>query len=343
MPERTESAQEREQRGAREPGRQGEKSSLALTPDLRTDAAARRILQGLLDAMLANEVGIREDLDPEFLHDFRVAVRRTRSALGQIKRVFPMRTTERFRREFAWLGQITGPTRDLDVYLLNFEGYRGALPEALRSHLQPLRAFLERHRRSEHRALLRVLDGRRYRKLVQDWGRFLHSPLPRRPRAPNARRPVAEVASRRIRRTYRRAREQGGAITPESPSTDLHELRKTCKKLRYLMEFFGALYPEEPMKRLVKALKRLQDNLGELQDLEVQHESLTRFEALMAAEQALDTATRDAMEWLVRSLEERKHKVRKRFSREFERFTEPRLTRLFHTLFRADSEDRIGA
>ncbi|MFC1662475.1 CHAD domain-containing protein, partial [Gemmatimonadota bacterium] len=39
--------------------------------------------------MRANEVGMLKNLDSEFLHDFRVAVRRTRSGLTQLKGVFP--------------------------------------------------------------------------------------------------------------------------------------------------------------------------------------------------------------------------------------------------------------
>ena len=42
-----------------------------------------------LQTLRINEDGVRKDLDSEFLHDFRVAVRRTRSALSQIKGVFP--------------------------------------------------------------------------------------------------------------------------------------------------------------------------------------------------------------------------------------------------------------
>jgi len=34
---------------------------------------------------------------------------------------------DQFSRKFAWLGEITGPTRDLDVYLLNFGAYKNSL------------------------------------------------------------------------------------------------------------------------------------------------------------------------------------------------------------------------
>jgi hypothetical protein len=42
-----------------------------------------------------------------------VTVRRTRSLLGQIKHVFPPDVVEHFSTEFAWIGRLTGPPRDL--------------------------------------------------------------------------------------------------------------------------------------------------------------------------------------------------------------------------------------
>ena len=68
------------------------KLDVPLDPSMRTDAALRRILVALLAAMRANEDGTRRDLDPEYLHDFRVAIRRTRSCLGQVKGVLDRKT-----------------------------------------------------------------------------------------------------------------------------------------------------------------------------------------------------------------------------------------------------------
>ena len=55
----------------------------------RPTAGARQIHHALLGIIVANEPGLRANLDTEFLHDFRVAVRRTRSLLGQVRQVFP--------------------------------------------------------------------------------------------------------------------------------------------------------------------------------------------------------------------------------------------------------------
>ena len=62
---------------------------MTLAPAVRAETAPGEIHLALLGILLANEPGLRANLDTEFLHDFRVAVRRTRALLGQIKQVFP--------------------------------------------------------------------------------------------------------------------------------------------------------------------------------------------------------------------------------------------------------------
>ena len=103
--------------------------------------------------MRANEAGVRAALDTEFLHDYRVAVRRTRSALSQLKGVFDPSRLAPFRKEFAWLGEVTGPLRDLDVYLLTLPDYRSELPVASRHDLDPLEQLLMKTQ--PHRETLR--------------------------------------------------------------------------------------------------------------------------------------------------------------------------------------------
>ncbi len=88
--------------------------------------------------MRANEEGIKADSDMEFLHDYRTAVRRTRSALSQIPDVFPPETTERYKEAFGLLGEQSNRLRDLDVYLLSEPEYRAMFPEAMRDHIAPL-------------------------------------------------------------------------------------------------------------------------------------------------------------------------------------------------------------
>ncbi len=321
----------------KQPSGYSSKLNIPLEPEMRSDAATKRVLLSLLDAIEANEAGTKSDLDSEFLHDFRVAVRRTRSALSQIKGVLPQRILERFQPDFGWLGQVTGPTRDMDVYLLKFDDYRDSLPASTQTDLAPLHDFLVAHQQTEHKKLVREINLARYRKLVREWRKYLESPVSGRASAavPNAARPIQDVANERIWKVYRRVIREGHAITPSSPAEDLHELRKTCKKLRYLMEFFQNLYPPKDIKALIKALKVLQDNLGDFQDLEVQALNLTHFSEQMVDEGTVPPQTLMAMGILVDGLGRRQHQAREEFAARFGQFAAEDIRSQFQTLFAA--------
>ncbi len=325
-----------------------------LTDSLTTWEAAQILLHHLLNVMQANESGLRDAIDTEFLHDYRVAVRRTRSILGQIKHIFPGKLLDYFKREFYWLGVITTPARDLDMYLLKFEGYMRALPADLQSNLTPFRLFLERHWKIEHAHLCQALDSKRYQELISQWQQALASKdmqlqsddsVPLQQTSPqetfNATKPARQVVSARIRKLYKRVLKEGCAITPESHDETLHELRKTCKKFRYLIEFFHDYYPDKQIKRLVKTLKMLQENLGDFQDLCVQVNQLNCFAEQMRQEGLADTKTIMAMGVLVQKLTAHKAAVRTEFSQRFKAFIQTDKNNAAFT--RALSSQRTGA
>ncbi len=317
----------------RQPGTYSPKLNVNLSPELRADEATRLILRRLLTTMQDNEEGTREAIDSEFLHDFRVAVRRTRSALSQIKDVLPEAILKRFKTEFAWLGQITGPTRDLDVYLLKFNGYQNSLPESMRNDLDALRDFLQQRQQAEQQALAKALSSPRYKRLVNAWRKFLEAPIPSRSTRPNASRPILSVAKERTWRVYRHALKEGRAIKPQTPAEALHELRKTCKKLRYLMEFFQSLYPPSEIRALIKVLKTLQDNLGEFQDYEVQITTLKYYSEQMLAEGRAPAGTLMAMGILIENLANHQRQVRESFANCFDEFGSQDHQQHFKALF----------
>ena len=89
------------------PGDYSSKLNLSLNHEASGREATCEILKCLQDVMHQNEAGIRADWDTEFLHDFRVAIRRTRSALSQIKGVLPEDAVAHFKDEFRQLGRST--------------------------------------------------------------------------------------------------------------------------------------------------------------------------------------------------------------------------------------------
>jgi len=327
----------------RRPGDYSSRLNFKLDPQARADQVARQIHLHLLDTLERNIAGTKADLDTEFLHDLRVAVRRTRSALTQIKGVFTEEEVERFKSRFSWIGQITGPTRDLDVYLLDYGRYRDSLPKSFRKDLEPLHAFLIDHRQREHKALVRRLNSPHFRVLVKEWREFLETETPETALAPNAGKKIKKLADKRIYKTYERVLMDGLMILPNSPAEMLHELRKECKKLRYLLEFFQSLYPRKKVRILIKALKVLLDNLGDFQDLEVQAHKLRELAHQMQAEGNVPADTLLAMGMLVNSLLHRQQQAREEFADCFSVFSGREVSDIFEALFpRKEKRDLWG-
>jgi len=302
------------------PGGTSAKLELALAPEQRADSAAAVALTRLLRVIEANLPGTLADVDSEFLHDLRVAVRRTRSVQRQLAGVFPPRALARFRAEFRWLQQVTGPARDLDVYVLEFDDFRAALPGGPDYDLHPLRGLLARQRAAEHKRTARALRSERARALLAEWSTFLAA-LVEEPEddRPDAGRSIADVAGERIRRVYRRMVRMGDAIDAASPPQALHDLRKQGKELRYLLELFGGLHPAKVVRPMVKTLKSLQDTLGRFQDREVQAGMLRSLREEVAA---LDggAAALMAMGLLVDRLEQEQASARSEFADRFAAF-----------------------
>jgi len=318
------------------PGDYTSKLQVQLDPSMSMAEATIEIHRVLLKSMLANEEGTRQDLDSEFLHDFRVAVRRTRSALSQIRKVLPKTAVKLFGEEFSWLGRITGPKRDLDVYLLKMEDYKSLLPKGVRKDLTPLYEFLKERQQEEHRLLVDALDSEKYRQLVQNWQQFLDMQVSAEAVSPEAEKPVCSASSKRIWKVYRRILKKGSKIDEQSPAAALHELRIECKKLRYLLEFFRSLHDPGEIRELLKSLRTLQDNLGDFNDFEVQQATLKQFARNMLEGDKARVETLLAMGQLIERLEVSQRKVRQRFSKRFAGFSSQANENRYRALFSSE-------
>ena len=262
------------------------KPKIALVPGTRTDEAAGVVLRRLLKIAEVNLPGTIADLDTEFLHDLRVSIRRARSVLRELKAVHDPEERARLRDELKWAQALTGPVRDLDVELLEWDRLAGLLPPDRATELEPLRALLARRRATELTKLRRGLRSERFRNVLAAWRALAKGP-PADPddalRADGAR-PIEAVAGARIRTVYRRMVRDGSRIDDDSPPESLHELRKRGKELRYLLELFGSPFPADVVKPMVSTLKDLQEVLGRFQDRAVQVELLDEVRDELAAQ-----------------------------------------------------------
>ncbi len=128
-----------------------------LRPGDSASEGVRDLLATLLASMTANEPGIRDDADMEYLHQLRVAIRRMRTLLGEIKGVLPRREAADLRGEMRWIAVLTGHRRGLDVQIENLTDYPGLLPEDMATLLGSVEDRIRTRRRQAHPELLAAL------------------------------------------------------------------------------------------------------------------------------------------------------------------------------------------
>ena len=90
---------------------------LQLAKDATVDAAITAIFAECFEHWTFNEAAALHGLNPEGVHQMRVALRRMRSALSDFKQVIPAAQVAWLRPETRWLIENLGPARDWDVFL----------------------------------------------------------------------------------------------------------------------------------------------------------------------------------------------------------------------------------
>ena len=302
---------------------------LRLRPDMRADRASSAICRRLAEVVEANLPGVLADIDPEFLHDLRVAIRRSRSVLKEMRKVFPAKELPQARTDLRWIQELTGPTRDLDVLLHEWPSMVEPVPASMSGDLQPLVDLLQRERQEAYSAMRRHLRSRRFSTV---WARWTALIAQSRFDGPDAGRHIGELAGGRIVSVYRSMVEMGAAIDDASPAADLHDLRKRGKELRYLLELFGVMWPAEQVKPLVSALKGLQDVLGHYQDDEIQVRELRSLGPDVAATPG-GTDSLIALGFVLEELTERQRRARHDFARRFADFSDQPTRRIVDRTF----------
>lgn len=293
---------------------------LRLQPGQPVGFAARSILLHLLDVIEANEDGVRQDLDPGFLHDLRVAVRRTRTLLSAMKRTLSAPHFKHYRGEFAWLAALTGPVRDLDVHLGGFSEYAAWLGPEHAHGLEVLRSAMRARRSEERRLLLEGLASQRYRALKKGWRALLEA-QDERWGTGAAGVPAAEAALAMIHRRHAKVLARGAELGADARPEEFHALRKQVKKLRYLIELFAGAMPAGEARPMLRTLKELQKRLGTYQDASVHLAALKELRDSIAGEDRQNAAGQ-ALSLLLDRLRSRRRAAAEDFARTFSRFAD---------------------
>jgi len=233
--------------------------------DDRIDLAIRKALTHQFQRFREQLPGVLLDIDTEFVHQARVAVRRIRSGLRLFRGAIAEATADSLGGELRWLGGLFGAVRDLDVFLLNLSRFEGKLERFPAKKKQAFENWVETRRRGVQNTLCEAFGSARYKTLERRIAMFLERPLPSRPRAPLAAKTVREIAPVLLMDKFETVIKQGAAVLARPKLKEFHRLRIQMKRFRYACEFMAPAY-EDALDSIIERSVAIQDCLGELQD-----------------------------------------------------------------------------
>jgi CHAD domain-containing protein len=218
------------------------------------------LLENQLQAMERSEPGVRRGADPEELHRFRVATRRSR-ALIRASRPLVGDRLDTVDTGLRWLGGVSGPARDLDVLIDHLRDVVSEL-DPDRAGGAAIVSALEDDRLIAREALLMALGSNRYRTLIGDFRDALATLTASRSDVS-----LSELAEREVAKL----REAYDGLGRHPADAELHAVRIKAKRARYAAQL-AALAEGQPLKNLAKAVEGIQELIGAHQDAVVAEE-----------------------------------------------------------------------
>lgn len=228
------------------------------------DTAIAAVVKSCRDHWQANLPAALEGRTPEGVHQVRVGLRRFRSALSLFRKFIPENQRAWLNTEAKWLANQLGPVRDLDVFLSDltarFDG-----PKAVADATALAAAVRVAHAKAQSTAAA-ALRGTRMRRFAARLDTWLegHGWYADDTEIPDIASFARETLNKRMRKIAAVAARAKTLTVPER-----HELRIAVKKVRYSLEFLSSALPAKRVARTASVLKRLQDSLGHLNDLDV--------------------------------------------------------------------------
>jgi len=219
----------------------------------------------LVDAALYWAAKIPTASDAEPVHQMRVAVRRLRSLLGSQRRALTGPLWQSTKAILGDLARELGEAREWDVFL---EGVGAELAAAWPQDRRIGLLLSQAHKRRDAAyAMLRSnLADAKMRHIAVDLALFANlRPFEAEGDESFWAMDCHDFALEALARRRRKLLAPGDDLTLLNP-TELHEVRKNAKRLRYSGELFSAFWSGKAARKYLDRISELQESLGEIND-----------------------------------------------------------------------------
>lgn len=216
---------------------------------------SKTILLQLTSFILINKNGIEQDLDTDFLHDFRVSIRRILVFLKNTKQFLGENSLE-FINNFEIILKNTNKLRDYDVFIQNIDKtYKCELNEELTTYIQS-------KREQELSNVLNFLDSNLFVTFFEKWVQWIE-------KIKDNEFNIELVANEVMLEIFKKLSKLSEFIKPNIINIHAHKLRIYVKHLRYSLDFFGYFINKNhnECNKFTKKLRLYQNKLGFVTDL----------------------------------------------------------------------------
>jgi CHAD domain-containing protein len=236
------------------PAQRGEK----ITPEKSAEDVIRQLLGNEVSSLLRNDPLARGGIDPEGIHQLRVASRRLRAELTVVASIFENEPLHHFLGELRWLGRTLGKLRDLDIREAMLHHVDEDLPPWLGNTFDAIRM---RQKIKEGHHVQQMLKSTRYRRLITDLAGAVIVP----PLNEHANDPAVNVLSTGLRESLNMLFSTVDSFGPKPNFEELHQIRILAKKARYSAGVASFLF-DKRSKNIANSLEEVQTILGDLHD-----------------------------------------------------------------------------
>jgi CHAD domain-containing protein len=212
--------------------------------------------------LLTHDAVVRVGIDPEGVHQTRVATRRLRSDLRTFRPLLDRDWHDAVRAELGWLGGELGSVRDLDVLGERLRRHALLLPDDDATNVATV---LDRLRVRRDAARLELLSAMRTARYVALLDALVDAAAAPRVVAEMVGSGAADAMGAVMKGPWKHLQRWCDSLGPQSTDAELHEARIRAKRVRYAAEALVPVFGK-PARRFARRAEALQQVLGSHQD-----------------------------------------------------------------------------
>lgn len=232
------------------------------------ESALKKMINNTLHHLLPNATAIAsQDFNSEHIHQARVAIRRLRTVLGRFSQWSPQ-VDSSWAEQLAYFFRALGLTRDMDVFIEEILPQINLIsPDEL--NFDTFKSTIFKNSSTQNKTPLdQIFRSADFTNLILSLLQFIHQSSDDLSQN-NLQKSAIKIIQKLHQKTLKDA-ENFLELDIEAR----HRTRKHLKKMRYSIELISSLFSDQKVKKYLKSLKKVQQLLGQYNDLIVAEDLL---------------------------------------------------------------------